>query len=207
MSGSSVPHDEWADIYDAAYAKLEVAIADVPFYVEEAVNSGGPVLELACGTGRVAIPIAQAGVPIVGLDHSPAMLAVAQRKAEAAGLDERRLHLVQDDMREFSLGKRFSLVIIPFRSFLLLETVEDQKRCLASIAGHLAEGGRLIMNFFVPSLNMLVADWSHLRLENEFTHPETGRQTLVWGTRVYDNYNHSYPTVFSFRSWTPTAWW
>src|SRR3989304_4574878 len=100
---------------------------------------GHAVLELACGTGRVTIAIAEAGLPIVGLDASPAMLGRARHKTE--GRDNPRW--VDGDMRDFRLDERFGLVIIPFRSFLHLLTVADQKACLAHIREHLAEGGRL----------------------------------------------------------------
>ena len=129
-------HDLWADIYDAMNTLTE----DIPFYMDEAVESGGPVLELGVGTGRVAIPIAQAGVNVVGLDHSPRMLEVAKRKAKTAGLSQRRLRLVQGDMRDFDVGQRFPLAIIPFRAFLHMYTVEDQKRCLQ--AHRPSSGGR-----------------------------------------------------------------
>jgi SAM-dependent methyltransferase len=193
-----VQHDRWADVYDAVHCDAPVAIDDVPFYVEEAVRSGGPVLELACGTGRVAIPIARAGIDVVGLDESPRMLEVAKRRAEAAGLPEERLRLVQGDMRDFDVGQRFPLVIIPFRSFLHMEMVEDQKRCLGNIAEHLAGGGRLILNMFVPKLELIVEDWTTLHFWKEFSHPQTGRRVLLWETRTYDTHSQQISNRFLF---------
>ena len=84
------PYDAWADIYDAVFSYV---VDDIPFYLEEAERSGGPVLELGCGAGRVAIPIAQMGIDIVGLDSSPAMLERARQKRDAAGASS--LTLVQ----------------------------------------------------------------------------------------------------------------
>ncbi len=181
-------HDQWADIYDAMHTLTE----DVPFYLDEAVKSGGPVLELGVGTGRVAIPIAQAGVDVVGVDHSPRMLEVAKRKAKTAGLSAKRLRLVQGDMRDFDLGQRFPLAIIPFRAFLHMYTVEDQRRCLQCIARHLQDRGRLAMNIFVPSLAVLVEDSTALTpetgfaFESKFTHPQSGRRVLVFHSRSHD---------------------
>jgi ubiquinone/menaquinone biosynthesis C-methylase UbiE len=175
-------HDQWADIYDAMHTLTE----DIPFYLDEAVKSGGPVLELGVGTGRVAIPIAQAGVNVVGIDHSPRMLEVAKRKAKVAGLSGRRLRLVQGDMRDFDLGQRFPLVIIPFRAFLHMYTVEDQRRCLHAIARHLEDGGRLALNVFVPRLDLLVDDSTPLAFRGDFTHPQTGRRVIVWHSREHD---------------------
>ncbi|HJO81545.1 MAG TPA: class I SAM-dependent methyltransferase, partial [SAR202 cluster bacterium] len=97
-SASNTPYDPWADVYDAVYSYVR---DDIPFYVEEALATGGPVLELGCGTGRVAIPITQAGVEVVGVDYSEAMLAVANRKARQIGVDPAAMNLVHGDMRDF----------------------------------------------------------------------------------------------------------
>ena len=124
----------------------------MPFYVELARASatrGEHVLELACGTGRVTLPVAETGAPTTGLDNSVAMLAIAERKAEAAGVE---VTWVQGDMASFRLAQRFGLAIIPCRSFLLLLTVEAQKACLARIREHLVDGGLLALNIFNPSL-------------------------------------------------------
>jgi SAM-dependent methyltransferase len=124
---------------------------DVEFYLGlalEAHAAGQPVLELACGTGRVALPIAQAGVQLVGLDRSPAMLGRAREKA--AGLENARW--VEGDMRDFDLPERFGLVYIPVRSFQHLLAVEDQLACLSCVRRHLAPGGRFALTVFNPDL-------------------------------------------------------
>ena len=123
---------------------------DVEFYLSlalEAHAAGHPVLELACGTGRVAIPVAQAGVQLAGLDRSPAMLGRAREKA---GLSNARW--VEGDMRDFDLPERFGLVYIPFRSFQHLLAVEDQLACLSCVRRHLAPGGRFALTVFNPDL-------------------------------------------------------
>lgn len=178
-------YDEWADVYDSVYAYLT---EDIPFYIDEARQSGGPVLELGCGTGRVTIPIAQAGVEVAGLDTSESMLRVARRKLYAADLDE-KLALIHADMRDFSLDQRFSLVIIPFRGFLSLLTVDDQTRALDSVRRHLNQDGRLVFNTFVPDPNMLVQEGDvpfHLR---DVTDPATGKRLVLWHQSRYDHYN------------------
>ena len=177
--------DQWAEVYDSVYSYVT---ADIPFYIDEARGAGGSVLELGCGTGRVAIPIAQAGIEIVGLDSSPAMLEVARRKAEEAP-GARGLRLVEADMRDFSLDEVFGLVVIPFRGFLSLLSVEDQMRTLANVRAHLAPGGKLAFNIFVPDLNMLVQEGDvayHLR---DVTDSDTGRRLVVWHQSAYDNHN------------------
>ena len=179
-------YDGWADVYDSIYTYVR---EDIPFYVREASRSGGPVLELGCGTGRVTLPIAQSGVDIVGLDNSKGMLEQARAKARLLedGHGDINLHL--GDMRNFSLGRTFPLVIIPFRGFLALLSVEDQVRCLTSIREHLEPDGRLIFNIFVPDPQMLVEDEDaafHLR---DVADPDTGRTLVIWQQTRVDTFN------------------
>jgi len=177
--------DTWADLYDRVHDITE----DIPFWVQEAQASGGPVLELACGTGRVAIPIAQAGVPVVGLDNSPVMLKQARAKARRLGLGADQLKFVRGDMRDFLLGQRFPLVIIPFRSFQALLSVADQYQALTAVKAHLKPGGRLIFSLFVPDLNLLIRDPSVPFLDKEIIDSETGHRLLVQHQVRYDNFN------------------
>jgi SAM-dependent methyltransferase len=146
---------ESADFYDhvVAYATRE----DVSFYVDEALAADGPVLEIGCGTGRVLIPTARAGVAIAGLDASRSMLDECRRKVAAESPEARsRITLHEGDMRDFDIGRSFALVTIPFRPFQHLLTVDDQLECLACIRRHLEAGGRLILDLFNPSLDLLV---------------------------------------------------
>ena len=177
--------DQWAEVYDSVYSYVT---DDIPFYIDEARSAGGSVLELGCGTGRVAIPIAQAGIEIVGLDSSAAMLEVARRKAEKAP-GARGLRLVEADMRDFSLDEVFGLVIIPFRGFLSLLSVEDQIQALANVRAHLAPGGKLAFNIFVPDLNMLVQEGDVAYHYRDVTDPDTGTRYVLWHQSRYDNYN------------------
>jgi len=141
-----------AEAYDFDMGRSADAMHDVPFYVElarEAAQKGQAVLELGCGTGRVTIPIAEAGVDVVGVDNARAMLDVARRKAGSAGVHVR---WVTADMAAFQLEQRFGLVIIPFRSFLHLLTEAEQLACLRCVYEHLLPGGRFALNFFVQPL-------------------------------------------------------
>lgn len=129
---------------------------DVEWYCRKAVESGGPVLELGAGTGRVTIPIAQAGVRVTALDLHAGMLARLRQKVE--GLPEEARHRItarQGDMRSFALDERFALVIIPFRAFLHNVTREDQLAVLRSAHTHLRPGGELALNVFHPSLEFM----------------------------------------------------
>ena len=149
-----------ADFYDAAFydhVDLYQHRPDIAFYTALATEHGGPVLELGCGTGRVLLPTARAGVEITGLDLSDGMLAVCRSKlAEEAPDVQDRVRLTRGDMRSFDLGRRFSLVTIPFRPFQHLLTVEDQMDCLACAHRHLEPGGVLALDVFNPSLQRLV---------------------------------------------------
>ena len=145
---------------------------DIDFYLEEAGDSNGPVLELGCGTGRILLPIARAGIPITGLDMSTHMLDVCRQKLsnEPRPVQE-QVTLVEGDMRDFDLGESFHLITTPFRPFQHLLTVEDQLSCLDCIHRHLIPGGIFILDIFNPSLTYLTAD--NLDQEIEEEHPFT----------------------------------
>lgn len=151
---------------------------DVDFYVAAAREAGGPVLELGCGTGRILIPTARAGLEIVGVDLSPRMLAVCrERLRNEAEEVQARVELVHADMRRFELGRRFGLATLPFRPFQHLLTVEDQLACLAQIHRHLADAGVLILDLFNPSLDFLAnrAIGAELGEEPPFSMPDGRR--------------------------------
>ncbi|HYI74755.1 MAG TPA: class I SAM-dependent methyltransferase [Gaiellaceae bacterium] len=136
-------YDAFAPIYDAWYPMTE----DVPFYVGLAEEAEGPVVELAVGTGRVAIPVAeQTGKHILGIDSSPAMLEVARERTEEAGVD---VELREGDMRDFELYEPAALVYCPARSLLHLPTWADRRRVFERVAAALKPGGRFAWNAFV----------------------------------------------------------
>ena len=178
-----------AEIYDA-YTNASIE-GDVEFYVDEARRAGGPVLELGCGTGRILLPIAAAGIDVVGIDRSVSMLTVLRRKVADLDRDvQRRIELVEADMRGFSLGRRFTLVVIPYRAFLHLLTIDDERQALAQIREHLIDGGRLALNVFDPSLSMIASrlgvEGGRLHRQMTFVHPRTGREVVLWDTFRYD---------------------
>ena len=143
-------------LYDRMYAReipASSVAGDVDFYLAQAKKTGGPVLELGAGTGRVAIPLANAGFAVTGLDLSPHMLRIAKRKV--AALPPRgRIRFVRGDMTRFSLGRKYRLILIPFRAFQHLLTVEAQRKCLLCVRRHLAPGGRFIVDLFDPRLDL-----------------------------------------------------
>jgi ubiquinone/menaquinone biosynthesis C-methylase UbiE len=145
--------DSVAKFYDY---ENETFVKDIPFYTSYAEKCRGEVLELACGTGRILIPIAQEGIKITGLDASHEMLNIARKKIE--GLDEkskRNIELIHGDMKQFNLDKTFSLIIIAFRSFQCLVRKEEQESCLKLVHQHLDDKGTLILDLFAPRHDLL----------------------------------------------------
>ena len=140
-------YDEIAAFYDPWSRSVT---EDVSFYVEEALASGGPVVELAVGTGRIAVPIARAGVDVIGVDASPGMLALARAAAEEAGVTQ-CVDLRLGDLREPPVAESVPLVICPFRSLLHMETEEEKLRALRAARGLLEPGGRFVFDVFSPS--------------------------------------------------------
>jgi SAM-dependent methyltransferase len=138
-------YDAIARIYDPW--SLSVT-EDVPFYLEEARRSGGPVVELGVGTGRIAVPIAADGIRVIGVDSSSAMLEVCAEQARLAGAV---LDLRLGDLRQPPVNERVPLVICPFRSLLHMRSDEDRRRALRAVRGLLKPGGRFVFDVFTPS--------------------------------------------------------
>ena len=175
-------YEYMAEHYDVLAPGLP---GDVDFYVRLAREAEPPVLELGCGTGRVAIPIARAGVEIVGLDSSPAMLTKARERSTGLA----NVRWVEGDMRAFDLPERFGLVIIPYRAFQHMITVDDQESCLGCIRRHLRDDGRLVFNLFNPDLVVMGRSMSDFRGDWRIWHDSadqrTGRRTIAWECRRY----------------------
>lgn len=149
--------------------------ADLPLFLDLAAVEGGRVLEIACGSGRVLIPLANAGHCVWGLDASPHMLALAREKLAAAGTaPDGRVLLVQDDMRTFALGREFDLAIIAAKSFAYLLSRDDQQATLAAVANHLRPGGLLVIDFLHPALSWLAASPGSLHQDLVQDLPERG---------------------------------
>jgi SAM-dependent methyltransferase len=146
-----------AAIYDLEYAwKTD----DVDYWVslaKEYAGSDGTVLELACGTGRVLVPVAQSGVRVVGVDQSPWMLDKAKEKyGRLPGDVQERIGLLEGDMRTLRLEQRFKLIYLPFNTFLILRTVQDQLAVFDVVRRHLAPGGVFAFDIFMPLMERLV---------------------------------------------------
>jgi SAM-dependent methyltransferase len=160
---------------------------DIPygrdFYVGLARKANGPVLDIACGTGRILVPCLQAGVDIEGLDLFEPMLKTLRAKAAALGLSP-RLH--QADMSDFALPRRFGLIMIPFNAFIHNMTQEAQIRCLQLCREHLLPDGKLTFDTFFPSPEIVGVPANTRVLEGEVPHPQTGLPIRMYDTRSFD---------------------
>ena len=176
-------------------------VKDIPFYVEYAKNCRSEVLELACGTGRVLIPIAQEGVKIAGLDISKEMLDIARKKIEK--LDENTkgdIEITQGDMRKFELKRKFSMIYIAFRSFQSLLTKQNQGACLECVNRHLEDNGLFILDLFAPKHDLLAQVKRSLYLD-KFYDKENG---VYITRRAEDEYDLANQTLKEnrFYEWT-----
>jgi SAM-dependent methyltransferase len=168
------------DLYDLIVGGIPYGL---DFYVALAREAQNPVLDIACGTGRILLPCLQAGVDIEGLDLFEPMLKTLRAKAAALGLSP-RLHYA--DMSNFSVPRRFGLVMIPFNAFIHNMTQEDQIRCLQLCREHLLPGGLLAFDTFFPALEYVSTPEKSRVLEGEMPHPETGLPMRMYDTRTID---------------------
>jgi SAM-dependent methyltransferase len=140
-------YDAIAALYDPWSRSVR---EDVGFYVAEARKAGGPVVELGVGTGRVAVPVAQAGVRVIGVDDSEPMLAVCRARAEKAGVAD-LLDLRLGDLRRPPVTERVALVTCPFRALLHIESDAERLEALRAVRVLLVPGGRFVFDVFAPS--------------------------------------------------------
>jgi SAM-dependent methyltransferase len=186
--------EEWgAELYDSY-----VGLDDVSFWESAAQEAGTTALELGCGTGRLLIPLARAGLHVTGLDITPAMLAVARRKATCETSEVREcVRLAEGDMTDFSLGRRFDFIYLPSRNLQALLTRDQQRSCLKCCAAHLAPNGRLAIDVFNPALWRLVTDGPIEERVTEFTGPG-GVAVRQGGYTTYDLADQSLLSIFRF---------
>ena len=151
------------------------------FYAAQAFP-GAKTLELACGTGRLTVPLAAQGLDITGLDNSPAMLAEAKTKAAQEGVSP---VFVEADMRDFSLGKPFDLIFLPNNSLAHLTGFTDIEGCFACVRRHLSGRGRFVVDMFNPSLTLLMRDAERHYPVTEYIRPD-GKTVTVTETVCYD---------------------
>jgi SAM-dependent methyltransferase len=193
------PYDSIAELYDPWSASV---VEDVAFYLEEARRSGGPVVELGVGTGRIAVPIAADGIRVIGIDSSRGMLEVCARRAALAGVE---IDLRVGDLREPPVAERAPLVICPFRSLLHMHSEEDRRRALTAVYDLLLPGGRFVFDVFTPDARDI--EQTHARwIEREpgiFEHAvwDEGARTLTLSVR-----GHGEETTMALAWLAPDEW-
>jgi len=167
-----IDYDRVADLYDD-YVRVGF---DVPFFLNAAKQAAGDVLELMSGTGRVSLPLIEAGVRLTCVDHSAKMLAVLRRK-----LEQRQLaaEVYEMDVRELSLPRQYSLAFIPFHSLAELVSPEDRRQTLTRIYEHLVPGGHLICTLHNPTVRAQSVD-GQLHLVGMHTRADQSGTLIVW---------------------------
>ncbi|WP_277554195.1 class I SAM-dependent methyltransferase [Halobaculum limi] len=165
MTDTDAPHPSPAELYDLQYS--DVDRGDVPFYVDCARAADGPVLELACGTGRIHLPLLRAGVDADGIDVDPASLDRLREKAAAEGLDP---SVRVGDMTVLDTDREYDLVICPFNALHHATTLAGLQATLAGVHDALAPGGQFVFDVFVPRFDVICEtydEWQERSVEYE----------------------------------------
>jgi SAM-dependent methyltransferase len=210
LSGTDDSYDISAKHYDAAYAKFaeKQVLVDLPFYVDLAKRSGGPVLEIGCGTGRVLLSIAREGIEIDGVDNSPAMLQVLKARMQLEpSVVRARANVHVADMRRFQLGKKYPLAIIPFRPMQHMYTLADQVGALMTVAAHLHENGLLAFDVFFPQFEMIPAGIGEEALDCEWSVDSLPPTTIrrYFRKESFDKVRQTFSGTFIFRTYQSEA--
>ena len=160
---------------------------DVDYYLGCARNTDRGVLELGCGTGRILVPIASAGIEIWGLDVDPHLLDITRDKLARVPGGREDCRLTGADMSSFEFDRKFGLIIVPYRTFQHLLSPADQHDALAAVREHLIPGGELAFNIFDPQMELgPTAATATLRKDTDFIDRITGNRVVVWYAREYD---------------------
>jgi SAM-dependent methyltransferase len=197
MSGVRDEMDQIARFFDAEYLDY---VDDLPVLESYAHRTGGPLLELGCGTGRALIRLAQAGYQVTGVDCSPAMLRLAWSKAESAGMS-RHVRLVEGDFMDADLGGVYPFAFTLMNSFLHLPDLESQIVALKHWRDALAPKGLLLIDILNPDMGQLAAMDGRLEWERTWTLGDTGERVMKFLTRVVEpaaqvmSVNHIYEEV------------
>lgn len=175
-----------ADLYsDGRHYDLQNKgfVEDIPFFLQQIQKYGQPVLELACGTGRITIPFAEKGIHITGLDISEPMLAQARQKASQKNV---AVTWIRADCRDFRLNQKFHFIFIPFNSITHLHDLESLEAFFSCVRTHLADEGRFIIDVFNPRLDILLRDPKGRYPVAEYPDPDGRGKVVVTENNVYD---------------------
>ncbi len=167
--------------YENIYDFLHETVNDLSFYLEE-LEDAGSILELGCGTGRIMVPLLKAGRNVSGLDVSRDMLSILEKKLEEEPPNQAH-ETFEGDMRHFELGKSYAAVIIPFNTFLYMDSFESQSSCLTAIHRHLDDGGKLLIDISNPLF--ILKDRQEGVLFHDFTKIHPRRQSIINFSTTY----------------------
>lgn len=205
LEAGSAAHYEDPAYYTKTYKNR---LDDVRYYVDLAIANGGPILEYGCGNGRIAIPIARAGVAITGVDLSAPMLSdLKKRLAEEPAPVRSLVQTKRGDMRSARLGRRFPLIFCTFNAFLHLYARRDVERFLARVREHLAPRGELVFDISIPEPEELMRDPSRAFGTPRFLYPREGDPRggfLVKYTERFD-YDKIRQILFVSMEFTPAS--
>ena len=170
------------------YDNCQNLTQDIDFYKKLLTDNSEPLLELAIGSGRVAIELVKAGYQVTGIDISPEMLEIAEQKRRQLPEElQAKLRLIQGNMSNFKLNRRSATVLIPGNSFLLLTNLTRQRLCLQKIREHLAPGGLLVVDIFNPHSFLQQPAWQNkLVLASSGSGPEPGTIVNHWLSGQHD---------------------
>ena len=158
-------------------------IDDIPFYIRQIEKYSEPVLELASGTGRVTIPLAENGITMTGIDTSESMLPHAKTKANQKKVN---IEWIKADCRDFKLNKKFNLIIFPFNTIAVLHDLKSTESCFSCVRNHLNGNGRFIIDFFNPRLDILTKDPNERDVIAKYPDPDGKGKILVAESHFYD---------------------
>jgi SAM-dependent methyltransferase len=179
-------HDHYADgaWYDAEYVHIR---ADLPYYTRVASGAPGPILELACGTGRLSFPMAEAGAVVHGIDVAEGMIREARRKRLRASAEvQSRLSFELADMRSARLGRRFAAVVLGFNTLMHMTEDADLAGALGTAREHLEPGGLFHLDLYTPFPELLTRDPEGRFDPQQMIDPQTGERYLVTENNRYD---------------------
>jgi len=186
-----------ADLYDLEYSDMH---EDVAYYTAMAVQSEGPILELACGTGRLTLPMSRAPVGIVAVDIAESMLEGCRRKlAELPPHQARRVELLQGDFRTLRLNRTFATVMWPFNALHHCRTDEQLAAAIDTLATHLAPGGLLAVDAYLPDLELYDRDPTERFEGRTFLDPRTGGALESWEQGWWDDATRTHHVVYHYQ--------
>lgn len=198
--GNADPYQDFSSFYDLYVGSW---IEDLPFYLEHAMASSGPLLEIGAGSGRLTIPFAEAGFDVTAVDVSSSMLAILQARLSTKTEDvRRRAHVVLSDCRQLDLETEHTVVIMPFYTFNYLLTREDQDEAIRRISRHVTHQGHVLIDLFIPWTRIDDCP-THPVLRVDSLDPKTGVRVRGWNVYRMDTRNQFEYRTHVFEITTP----